>query len=144
MRYTSKWLIAMEHDQSYRKEKSSDLIVCVRKDFLLWKGMKAKPNKPTKDSSDCETSDPTHPTSALLEEVQVSWGMEEKWVGDFPGSPVIKTLLFHCRGTNSIPSQQTKIPLALRYEQQQQQKRKVSGWGGKAWNTLPGCQNVIF
>ena len=30
--------------------------------------------------------------------------------GDFPGSPVVKTSCFHCRGTDSIPGQGTKIP----------------------------------
>ena len=74
----------MEHDQSYSKDKSSDLIVCVRKDFLLWKGMKTKPKKPTEDSSDCETSDPTLLTSALLEEVQVSWGDGREVSGGLP------------------------------------------------------------
>ena len=29
---------------------------------------------------------------------------------DFPGSPVVKTLHFHCRGMDLIPDQGTKIP----------------------------------
>ena len=74
----------MERDQSYSKDKSSDLAVCVRKDFLLRKGMKTKPKKPTKDPSDCETSDPAHPTSALLEEVQMSWGDGREVSGGLP------------------------------------------------------------
>lgn len=84
MRYTGKWPTAMERDQSYSKDKSSDLAVCVRKDFLLRKGMKTKPKKPTKDPSDCETSDPAHPTSALLEEVQMSWGDGREVSGGLP------------------------------------------------------------
>ena len=34
---------------------------------------------------------------------------------DFPGSPVIQTLCFHCRGKGSIPGQGTKIPCATRH-----------------------------
>ena len=33
-------------------------------------------------------------------------------LGDFPGSPVVKTLRFHCRGWGSIPRWGTKIPYA--------------------------------
>ena len=32
---------------------------------------------------------------------------------DFPGSSVVKTAHFHCRGTGSIPAQGTGIPYAL-------------------------------
>ena len=37
--------------------------------------------------------------------------MKEKIIfpHDFPGSPVVKTLHFHCRGMSSIPGQGTKI-----------------------------------
>ena len=37
--------------------------------------------------------------------------MKEKIIfpHDFPGSPVVKTLHFHCRGMSSIPGRGTKI-----------------------------------
>ena len=31
----------------------------------------------------------------------------------FPGSPVVETLSYHCRGVGSIPGQGTKIPQAM-------------------------------
>ena len=33
-----------------------------------------------------------------------------KYIWDFPGGPVVRTLCFHCRGTVSIPGRGTKIP----------------------------------
>ena len=32
---------------------------------------------------------------------------------DFPGSPVVKTLYFHCRGRGSIPGQGTRSPMCV-------------------------------
>ena len=40
---------------------------------------------------------------------------------DFPGSPVVKTLCFQCRGLSSIPSQGTRIPCA----EQPRKKKKA-------------------
>ena len=36
---------------------------------------------------------------------------------NLPGSPMIKTLHFHCRGMGSIPGKGTKIPWAKRHGQ---------------------------
>ena len=33
-------------------------------------------------------------------------------IRDFPGSPVVRTRRFHCRGPGSIPGQGTNIPQA--------------------------------
>ena len=41
--------------------------------------------------------------------------MELKMWRDFPGSPVVKTLYFRCRG--SVPGQGTKIPRAASWSQ---------------------------
>ena len=38
-------------------------------------------------------------------------------IWDFPGSPVVKTPGFQCRGMGSIPGQGTKIPQAVRRRQ---------------------------
>ena len=35
------------------------------------------------------------------------------FAGDFPGHPVVKTLCFHCRGSDSILGWGTKIPHAF-------------------------------
>lgn len=43
----------------------------------------------------------------------VTLGYERHWLGDFPGSPVVKILCFHCRGVSSIPSWGTKIAHAI-------------------------------
>ena len=32
---------------------------------------------------------------------------------DFPGGPVVKNALLHCRGTGSVPGQEAKIPHAI-------------------------------
>ena len=42
--------------------------------------------------------------------------------GDFPGSPVVKTPCFDCRGMGSIPGQGTKILRAARHGQK---KKKI-------------------
>ena len=43
---------------------------------------------------------------------------------DFPGSPVVKTLCFQCRGTGSIPGLGTKIPHAMLSGQKKKIKRQ--------------------
>ena len=44
--------------------------------------------------------------------------------GDFPGSPVVQTLCFQCKGLGSIPVQGTKIPHAMRCGPRKKPKRK--------------------
>ena len=41
--------------------------------------------------------------------------MQTNW--DFPGSPVVKTLCFHCRVAGSIPGWGTGIAHAMRHDQ---------------------------
>ena len=43
--------------------------------------------------------------------------LKEKKVREFPGSPVVRTLRFHCCGLGSIPGQGTKIPQAVQCSQ---------------------------
>ena len=43
---------------------------------------------------------------------------------NLPGSPMIKTLHFHCRGMGSIPGGGTKIPHAMKHGQ----KTKTKKW----------------
>ena len=44
--------------------------------------------------------------------------------GDFPGGPVVKTLLFHCRGMSWIRGRGAKILHAA----PQQEKQKIHLW----------------
>ena len=43
---------------------------------------------------------------------------------EFPGSPVAKTLCFHCRSIGLIPCQGTKIPQAMQCSQIKHNKNK--------------------
>ena len=49
---------------------------------------------------------------------------------DLPGSPVVRTLCFLCRGVSSIPGEGTKIPEAAQYGQKKKNKdEKESRYG---------------
>ena len=51
-----------------------------------------------------------------------------KWVSwEFPGSPVVRTRHFHCKGPGSIPDWETKIPQAA-----QCGKKKKAGVGRRS------------
>ena len=52
--------------------------------------------------------------------------MRKKWKGDFPGSPVVMTPCFQCRGMSSIPGQGTKIP-HYSWHGQKKKKEKTGG-----------------
>ena len=54
--------------------------------------------------------------------VTPSLKMNSSW--DFPGSPVVKTLLFHSRGTDSIPSWGTRISRDAQHGPKKQNKTK--------------------
>ena len=45
--------------------------------------------------------------------------VQKKYMGwrEFPGSPVVRTRCFHCRGLGSIPGWGTKIPQAAQHGQ---------------------------
>ena len=47
----------------------------------------------------------------------------EEYLRDFTDSPVVKTLLLHCRGTGSIPSWDTKIVHAAWHSQKIKNKK---------------------
>ena len=45
---------------------------------------------------------------------------------EFPGDPVVRTLLFHCKGVGAIPGQRTKIPCsAAKKKKEKKRKRKI-------------------
>ena len=50
--------------------------------------------------------------------------MRKKWKGDFPGSPVVMTPCFQCRGMSSIPGQGTKIPHYSWHGQKKKKKKR--------------------
>ena len=50
---------------------------------------------------------------------------------EFPGSPVIRILCYHCHGLGSIRGQGIKIPQTVQYGQKKKKKKKVrQGNGG--------------
>ena len=56
-----------------------------------------------------EAAHPRPLPGSLLESAQTS--QEQTWeFRDFPGSPVVNGLCFHCRGWSSRPDQGTKTP----------------------------------
>ena len=73
---------------------------------------------------------------ALSRKVVVSWRVRSKthvcW--DFPGSPVIKTLCFQCRGENLILGQGTKIPYAMLGSQKK--KKFMAARNLRMWPSL--------
>ena len=52
--------------------------------------------------------------------------LKKKNSWDFPGSPVVKTLLFHCRGVGLSPGQGIKILHALMSRPKLKKKKKKS------------------
>ena len=62
------------------------------------------------------------------------WGASQPGEAiDFPGSPVVKTVLFQCRVTGSIPGWGTKIPHAVSTAKKKHRKAGSRRAGG------PGC-----
>ena len=57
---------------------------------------------------------------------RVKWEAGFKKKRNFPGTPLIKTPCFHCRGMSSIPGPGTKIPHATRYGQKVLKKEKLA------------------
>ena len=45
-------------------------------------------------------------------------------LGEFPGGPVVRTRLFHCRGPHLIPGPGSKIPQAAQRGQKKKKKRE--------------------
>ena len=74
---------------------------------------------------------PTSPAVATTSAVQHPHG-------DFPGSLLVKTLCFNCRGMGSIPGQRTKIPHAVRPKKKE--KTKPPTWP----NSLIGPLEDLF
>ena len=50
--------------------------------------------------------------------------IHRKW--EFPGSPVVRTPSFHCRGAGLIPGWETKILHAARSSQRKKTKNKTT------------------
>ena len=50
--------------------------------------------------------------------LSLPWAQVQSLVGDFPGSPVVKTSSSNAGGTGSIPGRGAKIPHALRPKNQ--------------------------
>ena len=50
-------------------------------------------------------------------------------IGDFPGSPVVKNLHFHCGGTGSIPGWGTKNPHATQCGQKKKKSLQIINAG---------------
>ena len=69
-------------------------------------------------------------------------------IGDFPGSPAVKTPRFQCRGRRLDPGRETKIPRAVRcakkkkkknveLDNKQENKQDVGGWVVSPQNLCP-------
>ena len=65
----------------------------------------------------------SHSALRQYQEPQYSW--------EFPGSPVVRTQHFHCRGPGSIPSQGTKILQAVQCGQRKKKELQAS-WAPQA------------
>ena len=58
---------------------------------------------------------------------------QDRFSGDFPGSPVVKTPCFHCRGKGSIPGWGTKLLHAV---VQPKEKKTPQVFRGKSTHTV--------
>ena len=58
--------------------------------------------------------------------------MFSKMMGEFPGSPVVRTQCFRCQGLNLIPGQKIKILQVKKKKKVEESGEKGLGWG--LWN----------
>ena len=66
---------------------------------------------------------------------------EKKW--EFPGSPVVRTLCFHCQGPSSIPDQGTMIQQPVRCGQKKRMKKNYQRLRALRGNINTGLCGVI-
>ena len=59
---------------------------------------------------------------------------KNKWVGEFPGGPAVRTWHFHCCGLGSIPGQGTRIPKAVLWWDQTNKQTKKKAKAKVGWD----------
>ena len=61
---------------------------------------------------------------------------------DFPGTPVVKTPCFQCRGVGSIPGQGTKIPHAMQYVAKKEKKKRICSCDYGGWHVPKSARGL--